>query len=152
MNCAEVQDRIVHRREGWLSRDEAASVDSHLAECENCRRAYEADGQLRAALERLPEREVPAPSWRQVVAARGPSRPSAPRWLLIPALGAAAASAALLWITMFVPRATAPSGVNVAADSLSDAARQTHMLLAASDLGSDPNRAIVAWRSTGGEH
>jgi anti-sigma factor RsiW len=60
MDCTEARNHLLDRRRGALTADVRARVDSHLAECETCRREDAADRELSAALQdRLPKRRAP---------------------------------------------------------------------------------------------
>lgn len=145
MNCREVQEKIVARREGWLPAAEAEALDAHVASCEACRRVWAADEKLAVALGRIHAVPVSVPSWHEVREARLARRPSTlPKWLLAPALGAAAASVALLWLTwQHSPSSTVRSEV-AAIELLRDTAPAAHMMMTASDPTSDPNRLVLA--------
>jgi len=145
MNCTETRERIVAYRSGWLSPDEQAALAGHLDRCATCRRQLDADARLCEALASLPATEVRVPGWEQVRAAHTAQPPALPRWLLVPAFGAASAAAALLWLVVVGPHASRTPEPVPQAEASSGIARQAHMMMAASDLGGDPNRAIVAW-------
>ena len=144
-DCSKVQSEIVARQEGWLSPRDAAAFDQHVAGCQVCRKQLDADTELRRALEVLGAKEVLTPSWPEV-RDRNRATPSGrlPKWLLAPALGVALASLALIWITYRHAPTRIPKEPIVVADTLTSVAPATHMLMTASDLGADPNRAIVA--------
>jgi anti-sigma factor RsiW len=60
MECNEARNHLLDRRRGTLTGELRAEVDSHLAECEECRHEDAADRELSAALEhRLPKRRAP---------------------------------------------------------------------------------------------
>jgi anti-sigma factor RsiW len=60
MDCTEARTHLLDRRRGTLAEDVRARVDSHLAECEACRREDAADRELSLALQdRLPKRRAP---------------------------------------------------------------------------------------------
>lgn len=150
--CETVQSNIVARQEGWLSAQDAAAFDEHVSACQACRRQLDADTQLRRALEQLTAKDVRTPAWdevrnRKTSAASG----RLPRWLFAPALGAAMASLTLIWITWQRLSSHMPLEQVVAVDTLTDTAPATHMLMAASDLGADANRAIVAASQLAGD-
>lgn len=144
MDCKEVQNKIVARREGWLSSKEAAELDEHAAACPVCRRHVEADSRLVAALAEIPGRTVTVPSWEQVAASHRRERTGPPRWWLAPALGAALASLGLLWLTVARPGHPAGSPGTDTPEALSEVAPATHLVLSASDVAADPNRVVLA--------
>jgi anti-sigma factor RsiW len=60
MNCTEERIHLLDRRRGMLTGELRARVDSHLAECEACRREDDVDRELSLALlDRLPKRRAP---------------------------------------------------------------------------------------------
>jgi anti-sigma factor RsiW len=60
MDCTEVRKYLLDRQRGTLTGELRARVDSHLAECEACRREDAADRELSAALQdRLPKWRAP---------------------------------------------------------------------------------------------
>lgn len=142
MECAEVRDNIAARRSGWLSREKASRLDAHLASCAACRAEMEADARLSEALASLEPAVVRTPAWAQVKAAHALPQPrKRPLWLA-PAFGSVALAAAVLWFVLGgMGRGAAPTAV--AADNLDRSARETHMMLAVSDLSGDPNRAVT---------
>ena len=142
MKCADVRDNIAARRSGWLSPEHERALDAHLAGCAECRAQMEADARLCDVLQAVEPMGVRVPAWAQVKAAKATRRPMRrPLWVA-PALGTAALAAAALW--MMVGRlGNVGTTAIVASDSLDQSARQTHMLLAVSDVGGDPNRAVA---------
>jgi anti-sigma factor RsiW len=61
MDCTEARDHLLDRRRGTLTGELRSRVDSHLAECEECRREDAVDRELSAALQdRLPKWRAPA--------------------------------------------------------------------------------------------
>jgi anti-sigma factor RsiW len=67
MDCTEARDHLLDRRRGTLTGELRARVDSHLAECEECRREDAVDRELSAALQdRLPKRRAPAALRRSI--------------------------------------------------------------------------------------
>lgn len=145
MKCDKVRDKIVARRSDWLKPREAAEFDEHVAHCAECRRQVDADLRLCEALDGVASVSVTTPTWSQVRAAHAPARRPFARWILAPAIGAAAASTALLWIAVYGPRSGDLPIAGASRDSQITTARQAHMMMAASDASGDPNRAIVAW-------
>lgn len=148
--CAGVREKIVARKEGWLSAAEEAAFDAHIAECSDCRKEMEIDARICAVLDTVAERDVPAPAWARVASKAGTSQRRLPRWLLVPALGAAAASVALLWLTTVTPIRSPSHAPAASTETIAAAASDAHLLMAASQVGADPNRAIVAWVSSNG--
>jgi anti-sigma factor RsiW len=60
MDCTEARDHLLDRQRGTLTGELRARVESHLAECEACRREDAVDRELSAVLqERLPKRRAP---------------------------------------------------------------------------------------------
>ena len=59
MECEALRDRLVAYAAGRLSTDGRAEVRIHLEACAACRRAAEAEGELTAALDRLPRAAAP---------------------------------------------------------------------------------------------
>jgi len=150
MRCAEVREKIVARKEGWLKAAEEAAFDAHIAECADCRQEMEIDTRICTVLDTVAERDVPTPAWSEVTRDARRSERRLPRWMLIPALGAAAASAALLWLTTIAPVHVPSRAPTASPEVIAAAASDAHMLMAASQVGADPNRAIVAWFSSTG--
>lgn len=149
MKCAEVRDNIAARRSGWLSSRDEAALDAHLAACDACRRQMDADARLSELLSALPQPRFASPTWAPVKAAHSPARRSRRWFWLAPAFGSAAVAAGVLWITLFGIGRT-PGPQQVAMDTMDKAARETHLMFAASDLSGDPNRAVVVWLGDAG--
>jgi anti-sigma factor RsiW len=60
MDCTEARNHLLDRQRGTLTGELRARVDSHLAECEACRREDAVDSELSAVLQdRLPRRRAP---------------------------------------------------------------------------------------------
>jgi anti-sigma factor RsiW len=60
MDCTEARNHLLDRRRGALTGELRARANSHLAECEACRREDAADRELSLALQdRLPKRRAP---------------------------------------------------------------------------------------------
>jgi hypothetical protein len=140
-NCTEVKRRLAAFREGWLSSDDARTIGDHLKECPTCAAEAAADAKLVSALGdlqvdpvsvptlNLPDRRRRALGWR-------------------PALAAAAALAlVLLWVGFGrlgrSPGTPLAQGTSVEARAPDEAFSDAHFMLAASDMGADPNRAIL---------
>ncbi|MBM3492778.1 MAG: hypothetical protein FJX72_00430 [Armatimonadetes bacterium] len=115
-----------------------------MAGCAACRRQLEADARLCDALSELGSAPIVRPTWAQVKAAHAAQRPSRRFLWMAPAFGSAAVAAAVLWIALIGGGRIQTPPV-VATDTSDTTAREAHLMLAASDLSGDPNRAIVAW-------
>ena len=106
MNCTEERIHLLDRRRGTLAGELRARVDSHLVECEACRREDAVDRELSLALlERLPKRRAPEGLRRSIEKrlvgeaprAFGSVRRTRRAPLFAAAAFVAAAAAAILW-------------------------------------------------------
>ena len=100
MDCTEVRNSLLDRRQGTLSAELRELVDAHLAGCEACRAEDAADRELSVALrDRLPRRHAPESLRRSIEERLGveppmAARPARNRRGVLAFVGAAALAAA----------------------------------------------------------
>lgn len=93
MRCTEFEARLHPYVDGELPVPETAAADAHMAECPSCALLARRERSFRALLRRQPRERAPE-EFRQALVAgirRQARRTTAWRWLLTPALAAAAA-------------------------------------------------------------
>lgn len=89
--------------DGTLTPEDRAAVDAHLASCDRCRGEVDVSGRAARALASLPELAAPAGLADAAIeesSAPRPSRAAAPRWYRAAAITAAAATIALVALTL----------------------------------------------------
>jgi len=147
MKCEQARELIAAWREGWLPAEWATAIDGHVRSCCRCQESVRADRKLCTLLSELSQVEAEPPSLEHLLAATLPARRRLPRWIMAPALAAASASAALLWITAVRPGGGRQPSVAIRSEVTPSAARIAHLMMAAAQPGSDPNRAIIVYYS-----
>lgn len=102
MNCDRVAERMSSYLEGELPPDERARFDSHLESCPDCRELLDLMRTARAAMEDIPELEVPPALLHRlrVIPDRKSGFRASLEWLMRPALQPALGAAAIFMILL----------------------------------------------------
>lgn len=147
--CARAREQITAYREGWLRRTGRQALEEHLADCPECRRELQREEVLCRTLAALPQ-DAPAPiTWAQVRAAHPSPRSAEARSLRRPLLAAATALIALLMLMLNLengPRngsVRPPENGMISAATADAAFADAHLLVSASEMTADPNRAVL---------
>jgi anti-sigma factor RsiW len=146
ITCEYSRENVALLRDGLLDADMTVALRNHIAECAVCAEEVQSDTMLVRALSSLPE-SAPSPiSWQGVLAQR--RRQSIRRsqaWK--PAFTATLVIAAGLVFQQNRTKPPEKPSVAIVHQIASDPFVGAHGMMSAYDMGSDPNRIVVAMGS-----